>query len=156
MRLNTHSPTPSPKVQKPILVLFFVAIGLLYALFLLGAFACFYYAKSVPDGILLLVIPIVMTMVCYTMLNDMRKAYIEVDESTIRVVDYYFGIKKEKLFSFADITSAEIVIGYSSRVKGYRISTGGTQYIVVRKGSEYLFKVICTEDTVNIFKKYLA
>ncbi len=156
MRLNTHSPTPSPKVQKPILVLFLIAIGLLYALFLLGSFACFYYAKSVPNGILLLVIPIAMTMVCYTMLNDMRKAYIEVDESMIRVVDYYAGIKKEKLFSFADITSAEIVIGCSFRVRGYRISAGGTQYIVVRKGSEYLFKVICTEDTINIFKKYLA
>ena len=98
MRLNTHSPTPSPKVQKPILVLFFIAIGLLYILFLLGSFACFYYAKSVPNGILLLVIPIAMTMVCYTMLNDMRKAYIEVNESTIRVVDYYFGIKKRSCF----------------------------------------------------------
>ncbi len=98
MRLNTHSPAPSPKVQKPILVLFFVAIGLLYALFLLGSFACFYYAKSVPNGILLIVIPIVMTMVCCIMLSDMRKAYIEVDESMIRVVDYYFGIKKRSCF----------------------------------------------------------
>ena len=152
MRLNTHSQTPPSKVQKPILVLFFIVVGLLYALFLLGAFACFYYAKSVPSGILLLMIPIG----CCIIMSDMRKAYIEVNESTIRVADYYFGIKKEKLFSFADITSAEIVTGYSPRVKGYRISAGGTQYIVVRKGNEYLFKVICTADTINIFQKYLA
>lgn len=152
MRLNTHSLTPSPKVQKPILVLFYIGIGLLYALFLLGAFACIYYAKSVLSGILLLMILIG----CSIIMSDMRKAYIEVDESMIRVVDYYFGIKKEKLFSFADITSAEIVIGCSPRVKGYRISAGGTQYIVVRKGNEYLFKVICTADTINIFQKYLV
>lgn len=156
MRLNTHSPTPSPQVQKPVLVLFYIGIGLLYPLFLFGSFAGFYYEKSVLSGILMLAIPTAMTIVCCTITSDMRKAYIEVDESTIRVVDYYFGIKKEKLFSFADITSAEIVTGYSTRVKGYRISTGGTRYIVVRKGSEYLFKVICTADTINIFQKYLV
>ena len=138
-------------------MLCFVSITLLYALFLLGSFAGFYYEKSVLSGILMLAIPTAMTIVvCCIIMSDMRRAYIEVDESTIRVVDYYFGIKKEKLFSFADITSAETVIGYSSRVKGYRISAGGTQYIVARKDNKYLFKVICTADTINIFQKYLV
>ena len=39
--------------------------------------------------------------------------YVEIKEDVIYVVDYYWGIKKEKHISRSDITSAEICIGYS-------------------------------------------
>ena len=87
--------------------------------------------------------------------KDMEKAYIEIKENKIHVVDYYCGIKKEKLFSFSDITSAEICIGNSLKVKGYRISEMGIQYIVFRNGKKYLFKIIHLPETEEIFKQYL-
>ena len=104
----------------------------------------------------MLMIPTAMTIGCCIVMNDMGKAYIEVDGNTIRVVDYLFGIKKEKLFSFADITHAEIVSGHSRLIKGYRFSAGAARYIVLMKGNKYLFKIVYTADASNIFKSYLV
>ena len=58
----------------------------------------------------------------WTSLSDMNKAYVEIMEDTIHVVDYYMGIKREKKISFSDIVNAEIVMGYSHKVRGYRWS----------------------------------
>ena len=64
-------------------------------------------------------------------------------------------IKKEKHISFSDITSAEICIGYSHKVKGYRLSFAGMRYIVFRNNKKYLFKIIYLPETEEIFKHYL-
>lgn len=155
MRLNTHSQTIPSKLPKFLVAMFCVGVSLIYFIFLLTAFACFTYAKSVLGGFLVIFISIVITAwVCIT-IRDMSNAYIEIDGNSICVVDYYLGIKKEKMFSLSDITSAEIVPGYSHRVKGYRFSAMGTRYIVLKKDNEYLFKIICLPETENIFKHFL-
>ena len=74
---------------------------------------------------------------------------------TTYVVDYYWGVKKEKHISFSDITSAEICIGYSHTVKGYRLNFAGMRYVVFKKGNRYLFKIIYLPETEEIFKQYL-
>ena len=79
----------------------------------------------------------------------------KIKEDVIYVVDYYWGIKKEKHISRSDITSAEICIGYSCKVKGYRFSFGGMRYIVFRNNKKYLFKIIYLPETEEIFKQYL-
>ena len=89
-------------------------------------------------------------------MKDMAKAYIEIGENSILVVDYYFGIKKEKMFSFSDITSVEIAPGYSHRVKGYRYSAMGTQYIILKKDSKYLFKIMYSPEAASIFADYIS
>lgn len=155
MRLNTHSQTIPSKLPKFLVAMFCVGVSSIYFIFLLTAFACFTYAKSVLGGILVIFIPIVITAwVCIT-IRDMSNAYIEIDGNSICVVDYYFGIKKQRMFLFSDITSAEIVPAYSHRVKGYRYSYMGTHYIVLKKDNEYLFKIIYLPETENIFKHFL-
>ena len=103
----------------------------------------------------MIIIPTTLTTWCCITIKDIVNAYIDIDESSIHVVDYYFGIKKEQIFSFSDITSAEIVLGFSHRVKGYRVSAMGTRYIVLKKDNKYLFKVIHLPETENIFKEFL-
>ncbi len=156
MKLNTHDRTPRPHNSNSIKVLFLICAILIYSIFSLGAFACFYYAQSFIGGIFVILIPMVLlTAIILIHIKDIEKAYIEIKENKIYVVDYYWGIKKEKHISFSDITSAEICIGYSHKVKGYRLSFAGMRYIVFKKDNKYLFKVIYLPETEEIFKQYL-
>ena len=86
----------------------------------------------------------------------MDKAFVEIVDDVVSVTDYYFGVKKEKTFSMCEIETAEILIGYSIRVHGYRYSNAGCTYIVFRgNGGKYMFKVICVPETKQFFSKYL-
>ena len=155
MKLNTHDRTPRPKNSKLIKVLLVLCAILMFGIFGLLSFACFYYAKSFIGGISVILIPILLTVTILIYIKDIEKAYIEIKENEIYVVDYYWGVKKEQRFSFSDITSAEICIGYSHKVKGYRLSFAGMRYIVFKKDNKYLFKIIYLPETEAIFKQYL-
>ncbi|MBQ3183477.1 MAG: hypothetical protein IJB57_07390 [Clostridia bacterium] len=96
-----------------------------------------------------------MTVIIMVFIKDIERAYVEINGDKIHTVDYYFGIKKEKDFSFFDITSADIYLGKSLKVKGHRESVSGIRYIVFRNGKKYLFKIIYLPETVEIFKQYI-
>ena len=155
MKLNTHDRTPRPQNSKFIKVMFLICAILIYSVFGLVAFACFYYAQSFVGGLLVIFISVLLTASILTHIKDMEKAYVEIKENEIYVVDYYWGIKKEKHISFSDITSAEICIGYSRKVRGYRWSFSGMRYIVLKKNKKYLFKIVYLPETEEIFKQYL-
>ena len=155
MKLNTHDRTPRPENSKLIKGLFVLCGILMYSIFGLVSFACFYYANSIASGILVIMIPVLMTAIIFTHIKDIERAYVEINKNEIHIVDYYWGIKKEKHISCADITSAEICIGYSHKVRGYRFSFGGMRYIVFRNNKKYLFKIIYLPETEEIFKQYL-
>ena len=155
MKLNTHDRTPRPENSKLIKGLFVLCGVLMYSIFGLGSFACFYYAKSIVGGIFIILIPVLMTALILTHIKDMERAYVEINENEIHIVDYYWGIKKEKHISFSDITSAEICIGHSHKVKGYRLRFAGMGYIVFKKDKKYLFKIIYLPETEEVFKQYL-
>ena len=155
MKLNTHNRTPRPKNSKLVKILLLLCAILVFAIFSLVSFACFYYAHSFIGGISIILIPILLTAIILIHIKDIEKAYIEIKENEIYVVDYYWGVKKEKHFSFSDITSAEICIGYSHKVKAYRLSFAGMRYIVFKKDNKYLFKIIYLPETEQIFKQYL-
>ena len=155
MKLNTHDRTPRPKNSKLIKGLFILCGVLMYSIFGLVSFACFYYANSIVGGIFIILIPVLMTALILTHNKDMERAYVEIIENEIHIVDYYWGIKKEKHISYADITSAEICIGYSHKVRGYRWNFAGMRYIVFKKDNKYLFKIIHLPETEEIFKQYL-
>lgn len=156
MRFCTHSQTPCPKMSKLTFVLLIVGMGLMCFPFALGAFACFYYAKSILGGVFAILLPAVFTILVWVTTRDMSKAYVEIDGSSIRVVDYCLGFKKEKVFPFTAITSAEIVFGHSLKVKGYRYSVMGTKYIIFKRDKKYLFKIICLPETEKAFKRFLV
>ena len=155
MRLNTHDRTPRPKNSRFVKGLLVMCGILIFGIFALGAFACFYYANSIVGGILVIMIPVLMTALIRTHIKDIERAYVEIQGNEIYVVDYYWGIKKEKHFTFSDITSAEICIGYSHKVKGYRFSFSGMRYTVFKNGDKYLFKIIALPETEDIFKEYI-
>ena len=155
MKLNTHDRTPRPKNSNFIKVLFLLCAILIYSIFGLLSFACFYYAQNLIGGVSAIIIPILLTAILLIHMKDMKKAYIEIKENEIYVADYYLGVKKEKHISYSDITSAEVCIGYSHKVKGYRLRVGGTRYIVFNKDKKYLFKIIYLPETEEIFKQYL-
>ena len=155
MKLNTHDRTPRPKYSKLVKILLLLYAILVFGIFGLVSFACFYYAQSFIGGISAILTPILLTAIILIHIKDIEKAYIKIKENEIYVVDYYWGVKKEKHISYTDITSAEICIGYSHKVKGYRLSFAGMRYIVFKKDNKYLFKIIYLPETEEIFKQYL-
>ena len=88
----------------------------------------------------------------------MKKAYVEIIDNKIIAVDYYLGIKHEKIFFTEEVVSAEMVSGYSVRIHGYRFSGKGfhdLKYMVFRKDkNRYMFKLICSEETRKYFENY--
>lgn len=155
VRLNTHEPTPIPKIGKLVLCLFVLSSILIYGMFIFIAFLYAFYENDLRTAIFVISMPVIFTIILFIKFKDIRKAYVEIDGDTIHVVDYYFGIEKEKYFSRSDITSTEIVSPYSFQAKGYRIGVGGTTYIIFRKEKKYLFKIICLPETKEIFKQYI-
>ena len=155
MKLNTHSPTPCPENNQPIEGLFMLSAILICSLFGLAALACFYYAHSFTVVVFVIVVPVLLAAFMLLLVKDMKRAYVEIRGHEIYVVDYYLGIQKEKHFSLSEITSAEICLGNSLMVKGYRLHAAGTQYIVFRNGKKYLFKIIYLPETEQLFKPYI-
>ena len=152
IRLNTHDRTPCPKMSKFLIAMFAIGVGGMYFSLLMGSFLCFYYAESVVGGILMIILPTVLIAWILIRIRNISKAYVEIDGETIRVVDYYWGFKKEQIFSFSDITSGEIVLGGSLKVKGYSV---GMRYIIFKKDGKYLFKIIYLPETERVFKRFL-
>lgn len=155
MRFHTHDRTPKTKMAKSAKAMLAVGFGLIFALFVFVAMVCSLCTNSIAPAVLILT-PVFVLAILFTIVQkDMAKAFVEINNDTITVVDYYFGIKKEKSFLIHDIANAEILIGYSMRVRGYRYSNGGCSYIVIRDNNgKYLFKIICVPETKQFFEKY--
>jgi hypothetical protein len=156
MRFNTHNATPKIENQKSVKIILAICYSLVIALFLFMAIACSLYASSIMPAVVILTPFSLLTALIVTIQKDMGRAYVEVLSNTIAVVDYYLGIKKEKIFLKDDIASVDIQIGYSLQVRGYRYTNAGMTYIVFRdNNAKYLFKIICTPETKEYFNDYL-
>lgn len=143
-------------MSKSIKRMILVECGLCLAFFVFCAIVCSLYVNHVAPAVLMLTPVFILAALFWITQKDMDKAYIEANEDTIRSVDYYFGIKKEKSFFIQDIAYAEIAGCYSMRVHGYRHSMCGFSYIVFRDNTgKYLLKVICVPETEQFFEKYL-
>ena len=75
MKLNTHDRTPRPQNSNFIKVLFLICAILIYSIFGLGAFACFYYAQSFIGGITAILTPVLLTAIILIHINDIEKAF---------------------------------------------------------------------------------
>lgn len=149
MKLYTHSGGNEAEIGKPLRGLFLLRGLLLYGLFALGAVACIFYAGKLA-GLLLLLFPVGITLLLWIRFSDAKKAYIEIKGSEILTVDYCFGRKKERSFRFSQITHAELVLGSSCKLRGYRMH-GTVQYIVLKSHSKYLFKIIACPEAKKLF-----
>ena len=155
MIFNTHDRTPKIKTNKTLKIVLVLCSSLMGAFFLFLAIATSIMSHSIlPALIILIPTTLIVTFVIVTIL-DMNKAYVQIDGENITVVDYYWLSKKEKSFTFDEIKTAEIALGYSFRVRGYRYSMMGFSYIVFRNAdNKYLFKIINCPETNEFFSKY--
>ena len=154
MRFNTHDRTPRPKTGKLIKFLFAVCYILTFSIFVMGAFACIYYAHNIIVGIIMILLPLILTAFVAIIITDMQRAYVEIIDDSIVVVDYYFGIRKEKRYTFKDIEKVKVELGYSFHTKGYCMR-GIITYLVFRgQKNKYLFKVANFPETKEFFEKY--
>ena len=156
MRFNTHNRTPKIETKKSVKIMLTIGFGLIISFLLFMAIVCSLYINSVIPAVVILVPVLVLAILIVITQKDMDRAYVEILDDVVVVADYYFGVKKEKTFSMCEIETAEILIGYSIRVRGYRYSNAGCTYIVFRgNGGKYMFKVICVPETKQFFSKYL-
>lgn len=156
MRFNTHDRTPRPKTKKSLKILFGFMTGLFLGTFLFMAVVCSLEINSIVPAVVILTPTIIITALIAFDLTDISKAYIEIIEDKITVVDYNFSIKKEKNFLLSDISYSEILLASSMRVRGKRIGKGPFTYIVFRdKNDKFMFKVLYTPESKQFFANYI-
>ena len=156
MRFNTHDQTPRRQSSKQLKILFAVSLSFVGVCLLFFAVVCSYYAKSILPALIILLAPGIPGMLFFVMNRDMHMAFVEIMDEEIHVVDYYFGVKKEKMFLTSDIKTAESYWGGSLRIKGYRWNFGGMHYIVFRDGDgKYLFKILDLPETRDAFGAFV-
>ena len=157
MIFNTHDRTPKIKTNKTLKTMLILCWSLMGALFLFAAIATSIMSRSILPALIILIPTIlIVTFVIITTI-DMNKAYVQIEGNNITVVDYYFFSKKERCFKIDGIKTAEIELGYSFRVRGYRYSMMGFSYIVFRNdNNKYLFKVINCPETNDFFSKHFT
>ena len=155
MIFNTHDRTPKIKTNKTLKIMLISCWSFMGAVFLFFAIATSIMSHSIlPAAIILIPVTFIAAFGIVTTI-DMNKAYIQIDDENITVVDYYWLSKKEKSFTFDEIKTAEIALGYSFPVRGYRYSMMGFSYIVFRNAdNKYLFKIINCPETNEFFSKY--
>ena len=154
MIFNTHDRTPKLKTNKTLKIMLILCWSLIGAFFLFLAIATSIMSHSIlPALIILIPVAFIASFAIVTTI-DMNKAYVQIDGDNITVVDYYFFSKKERCFRIDVIKTAEIALGYSFRVRGYRYSMMGYSYIIFRDtNKKYLFKVINCPETNEFFSK---
>ena len=127
------------------------------AVFLFFAIATSIMSCSILPALIILIPTILIVTFVIVTTIDMNKAYVQIEGNNITVVDYYFFSKKERSFNFDEIKTAEIALGYSFRVRGYRYGMMGFSYIVFRNANnKYLFKVINCSETNDFFSKHFT
>ena len=127
------------------------------AVFLFFAIATSILSRSILPALIILIPTILIVTFVIVTIIDMNKAYVRIEGNNITVVDYYFFSKKERSFNFDEIKTAEIALGYSFRVRGYRYGMMGFSYIVFRNANnKYLFKVINCPETNEFFSKHFT
>ena len=152
MKLKTHYPTPKrlPIFTKTLMVISFTCM---FSLFVVAAFYIIFYEKSIGSGLAVLALGIVTVLPLVMLFCDLDRAYIEIKGESILVVDYYFGIRKEKEVFLRDVTAVELSTNCSCRIKG--LHERYERYIVFSKDNKYLFKVIYLPETERIFRRYI-
>lgn len=131
-----------------------ISAVLLVAFFLFIAIATSVMSGSAVPALVILIPTVLAFTYLAVMTSDMGKAYIEIGEDSITVVDYFFFRKRERRIPRSDVQKGEIYIARSSRVKGYRYTSIGYTYIVFTSAEgKYLFKVINYPVTHDYFSK---
>jgi len=131
--------------------------SLMGAFFLFLAIATSIISHSILPALIFLIFATLIVTFVIVSSTDMNKAYVQIEGDNITVVDYYFFSKKERRFKIDEIKTAEIALGYSFRVRGYRYSMMGFSYIVFRNdNNKYLFKIINCPETNDFFSKHFT
>lgn len=154
MIFNTHDRTPKLKTNKTLKIMLILCWSLVGAFFLFFAISTSIISHSISPALTILIPSAFFASFVIVIIIDMNKAYVQIDGDNITVVDYYFFFKKERCFRIDVIKTAEIALGYSFRVRGYRYSMMGFSYIIFRDtNNKYLFKVFNCPETNEFFSK---
>ena len=157
MIFNTHDRTPKIKTNKTLKIMLISCWSFIGAVFLFFAIATSIMSRSILPALIILIPTILIVTFVIVTIIDMNKDYVQIEGNDITVVDYYFFSKKERSFNFDEIKTAEIALGYSFRVRGYRYGMMGFSYIVFRNANnKYLFKVINCPETNDFFSKHFT
>lgn len=156
MKVFTHHSGQEKPLPRSYKILMAVCLSITPCSFLFAAIVLSIEVQSITPALIILLPLAAIALWIYVMTRDMEKAYVEITGDIITVVDYYYGVRKEKRFHTCDIVSTEVIGGYSFRVRGYRHSYMGTCYRIFwgEKG-RYLFKLINIPESAECFQHYL-
>lgn len=156
MKVFTHHSGEKKPLPRSYKILMAVCLSITPCSILFLAVVLSIEVKSVTPALIILLPFAAIALWVHVITRDMEKAYVEITDDTITVVDYYYGVRKEKQFRTCDIVSTEVISGYSLRVRGYRHSYMGICYRIFRgEKGRYLFKLIDIPESAASFQRYL-
>ena len=149
IKLHEHTSFKNRKFWNVFVVCFFV---LLYSVPALLACLIFVEAKATLAGILTLLIPAFILVVFARFIYCMSKSYAEFDDENVRVVEFYFFNKKEKVIHHSCVKRKNREFAFD--VPGRRIHIPRLfrdfvefKYIVFYDDDgEFLFKILDTPE----------
>ena len=150
MTFNTHNRTPRIKNNPKLKALLLFECCFIGAFFIFSAIVTSIEAKSILPALIVLLPFLLLSAWMAISIIDMEKSHIVIDGDRIRVVDYWFCIKKEKTVSIHEIKEAKIASGKSG------LGSSVVRYIVFRnEQNRYLFKLIYYPENKEYFEKLL-
>ena len=160
MTFKTHDLPQKYKTTRVMRIQFLILAVVWVLLLILVTIVSIIESHKIIEPILIIILPFILISVIWlVVISDMKKAFVEIKDDKITVVDFYFGIKRVKFFYITDIVNAEITSGNSMKIRGYRF--GGTGFsdlyyvVFYEKRNKYLFKLLHTEDIKNYFENNL-
>ena len=155
MRLNTHRETPPRKTPRIVIALLILLVVMLVSM-IVTVFILLILDNEIILGVVILSIFALLFTLAAFRLCDVEKAYVEILEDRIIVVDFYFSIEKTRSYTKEQIDNYYISYGYGDlRFIGYRYAW--SEYIVFNdKNNKYLFKIFCNDVTKEAFKELMT
>lgn len=144
MIFNTHDKTPRMKTKKSVKIFFIIFYTILLASFFFMAIIISVDYKSIIPFLIALVSISIITVLISMWFYNILKAYVEIDNDMVKVVNYSFFRRREKMISLQDIEKAK----YS-----YGGGVGVGIYIVFKdKYNKTLFRIFYTPESKAYFE----
>ena len=150
MTFKTHELPDKYKMKRSAKILFTIIAVIWALLLILITVVLAIETHNIIEPFCLVILPFVLLALVFVVIEkDEKKAFVEIVGDKITVVDYFFGIKQQKVFSVKNIVKAEITLG------GYSWPGTSATYLSFRgEKNKYLFSLICTPQAKSYFEQY--
>ncbi len=154
--LSSHTLNILSKVQKACWI---IGLLCLYLICCLGGYCAISIADNLIAGILLFILPPIVFLIFRLELKiyekDLANSSVTLEESSVFVVEYRFGRRKESTIDLKDIHHAQVLHSQSWKIRGMRFPLSCFYRVYFDQNNRFLFKTTVTEQSTQWHEKLM-